>query len=46
MFVVIVVGGILPLAFVPLFAKFIAKIKHHTVIGDHDDNSKDLKSYS
>ena len=46
MVVGIVVGGILPLAFVPLFEKFIVKSKHHIVVGDHDDISKDLKSHS
>jgi hypothetical protein len=45
MVVGIVVGGILPLAFVPLFEKFVVKSKHHIVVGDHDDISKDLKSH-
>ena len=41
----IVVGGILPLLFVPLFEKLVVKSKHHIVVGDHEDVSKDLKSH-
>ena len=41
----IVVGGIIPLLFVPLFEKFIVKSQHHIVVGDHEDISKDLKSH-
>ncbi|MEE2746319.1 MAG: hypothetical protein VX617_05505 [Pseudomonadota bacterium] len=41
----IVVGGIVPLLFVPLFEKLIVKSRHHIVVGDHEDVSKDLKSH-
>ena len=41
----IVVGGIIPLLMVPIFEKFIVKSRHHIVVGDHEDISKDLKSH-
>ncbi|MEE2745945.1 MAG: hypothetical protein VX617_03575 [Pseudomonadota bacterium] len=41
----IVAGGIIPLLFVPLFEKLIVKSRHHIVVGDHEDISKDLKSH-
>ena len=41
----IVVGGIIPLLMVPIFEKFVVKSKHHIVVGDHEDISKDLKSH-
>jgi len=41
----IVLGGIVPLLLVPLFEKYVVKSKHHIVIGDHEDVSKDLKSH-
>ena len=40
----IVVGGIIPLLMVPIFEKFVVKSRHHIVVGDHEDISKDLKS--
>jgi len=41
----IVIGGIIPLLLVPIFEKFVVKSKHHIVVGDHEDISKDLKSH-
>ena len=41
----IVLGGIVPLLLVPLFEKYVVKSKHHIVVGDHEDVSKDLKSH-
>ena len=41
----VVVGGILPLLFVPLCEKFVVKGQHHIVVGDHEDISKALKSH-
>jgi len=41
----IVAGGILPLPLVPIFEKFVVKSRHHIVVGDHEDISKDLKSH-
>ena len=39
----IVVGGIVPLLFIPLLEKYITKSKHHIAVGDHEDLKKDLK---
>ena len=41
----IVVGGIIPLIFIPFLEKYIIKSKHHIVTGDHEDIKKDLKSH-
>ena len=41
----IVAGGIIPLLMVPIFEKFVIKSRHHIVVGDHEDISKDLKSH-
>ena len=41
----IVLGGVIPLLLVPIFEKFVVKSKHHIVVGDHEDISKDLKSH-
>lgn len=38
----IVVGGILPLFFIPIFEKFIIKSPHHIMTGDHEDIARDL----
>ncbi|MBT6122935.1 MAG: hypothetical protein HOH48_06165 [Candidatus Puniceispirillum sp.] len=45
MVVGIVVGGIIPLAFVPLLERYVVKSKHHIVVGDHEDIEQDLKSH-
>jgi len=39
----IVLGGLVPLLFVPLLEKYVTKSKYHTVVGDHEDLKKDLK---
>lgn len=39
----IVLGGLIPLAFIPILDKYIVKSKHHIVVGDHEDIKKDLK---
>ena len=39
----IVIGGLIPLPFIPLLEKNITKSKHHIAIGDHEDLKKDLK---
>ncbi len=41
----IVVGGIIPLFFIPIFEKYVVKSKHHIVTGDHEDIKKDLDSH-
>ena len=39
----IVVGGLLPLMFIPFLEKYVTKSIHHIAIGDHEDLEKDLK---
>jgi len=39
----IVIGGFVPLLFVPLLEKYVTKSRYHTVVGDHEDLKKDLK---
>ena len=42
----IVLGGIIPLAFIPFLELLIKKkSKHHIVTGDHEDVKKDLDSH-
>ena len=41
----IVIGGLIPLAFIPLLERFVTKSKNHIVIGDHEDIKKDLDSH-
>ncbi len=40
----IVLGGLAPLAIIPVLEKYVVKSKHHIVVGDHDDIKKDLKT--
>ena len=40
----IVLGGFLPLLAVPLLEKYVTKSQYHTVVGDHEDLKKDLKT--
>ena len=39
----IMLGGIVPLLFIPILEKYVTKSRYHTVVGDHDDLKKDLK---
>ena len=39
----IVLGGLLPLIFIPFLEKYVTKSKHHIAIGDHEDLKKDLE---
>ena len=41
----IVLGGIIPLFFIPFFEKFLVKSENHIVTGDHKDIKKDLRNY-
>ena len=41
----IVIGGLIPLVFIPFLEKFVVKSKHHIVTGDHEDIKKDLDSH-
>ena len=39
----IVIGGLIPLIFIPLLEKYVVKSEHHIAIGDHEDLKKDLE---
>ena len=39
----IVIGGLLPLIFVPFLEKHITKSQYHIAIGDHEELKKDLR---
>ena len=39
----IVIGGLIPLIFIPLLEKYVTKSEHHIAIGDHEELKKDLK---
>ena len=39
----IVIGGLLPLVFVPFLEKYITKSQYHIAIGDHEELEKDLR---
>ena len=42
----IVIGGVLPLIFIPFLEILIKKkSKHHIITGDHEDVKKDLDSH-
>ena len=46
MIVGIVIGGIVPLLFIPLLEMLIkTKSEHHIITGDHEDVKKDLDSH-
>ncbi len=45
MVVGIVIGGIVPLFFVPFLEKYVIKSRHHIITGDHEDIKKDLDSH-
>ena len=38
----IVLGGLIPLIFIPFLEKHVTKSKHHIAVGDHEDLKKDL----
>ena len=39
----IVIGGLIPLIFIPLLEKYVIKSEHHIAIGDHEDLKKDFE---
>ena len=39
----IVLGGLLPIIFIPFLEKYVTKSKHHIAICDHEDLKKDLE---
>ena len=40
----IVLGGAIPLIFIPFLDRYITKSEKHIMVGDHEDIKKDLKS--
>ena len=42
----IMLGGLLPLLFIPLLEKYIVKSDDHIMVGDHEYIEKDLKSHT
>ena len=38
----IVIGGLIPLIFIPFLERHVTKSQHHIAIGDHEDLKKDL----
>ena len=41
----IVLGGIVPLFFIPLFENFLVKSKNHIVTGEHRDIKKNFRNH-
>ena len=41
----IVLGGVVPLLFIPLLEKYVTKSDSHIMVGDHEDIAKDLDSH-
>ena len=39
----IVIGGIVPLFFIPFLDRYLVKSKNHIMVGDHEDIKKDLE---
>ena len=39
----IVIGGLIPLIFIPFLEKYVTKSEHHIAIGDNEDLKKDLE---
>ena len=40
----ILLGGLLPLLFIPVLEKYVTKSETHIMVGDHEDIEKDLHS--
>ena len=41
----IMLGGIVPLLFIPLLEKYVSNSEDHIMVGDHEDFEKDLESH-
>ena len=39
----IVIGGLVPLIFIPFLEHYVTKSEHHIAIGDHEDLKKDFE---
>ena len=42
----ILLGGLIPLLFIPLLEKYVTKSERHIMVGDHEDIEKDLRSHN
>jgi len=42
----ILIGGLLPLLFIPILEKYVTKSDRHIMVGDHEDIEEDLKSHN
>jgi hypothetical protein len=42
----IMIGGMVPLLFIPILEKYVVKSESHIMVGDHEDIAKDLDSHS
>ena len=41
----ILLGGLLPLLFIPILEKYVTKSETHIMVGDHEDIEKDLRNH-
>ena len=41
----IVLGGLLPLLFIPILEKYVTKSETHIMVGDHEDIEEDLRNH-
>ena len=41
----IMLGGLLPLLFIPILEKYVTKSETHIMVGDHEDIEQDLKDH-
>ena len=41
----ILLGGLLPLLFIPLLEKYVTKSETHIMVGDHEDIEQDLRDH-
>ena len=42
----ILLGGLVPLLFIPLLEKYVTKSERHIMVVDHEDIEKDLRSHN
>ena len=41
----ILIGGLLPLLFIPILEKYVTKSETHIMVGDHEDIEEDLRNH-
>ena len=41
----ILLGGLLPLLFIPILEKYVTKSETHIMVGDHEDIEQDLRNH-